>query len=436
VIPAGTAPVFNIETRRTHTFIANGVLVHNCNFMAKVEKSKISEDGGGYDQAMAIYNAIVRRRKSRFMSQGRLPGLLCVVSSKVRPNDFTGKKEKEARSDPTIFIYDKRIWEIAPWKFTPQRFHVFVGDQSRKPRILDFDEMIEPEDRHLVLEVPEEYRSEFDRDMLTALRDVGGVATQALHPFILAVDKIDEAFGRTLSILSREDCDFVSTSLQIYPKRFVKPHEPRFVHFDLSLSNDSTGMAMGYVDHFVEIQRDENWWETLPVIHYDLLLEIKPPRNGEIEFHKARSLLYRLREMGLNVKWVTFDTYQSVDSIQILRQQGFTTGFTSMDTETLPYETLKTAILDGRIGAPEHARAQMELTRLEFDPDIGKVDHPVDASKDVADSMAGVCFGLTMRRELWMRHKVPMLKIPQSLTKRQGKIEESETKSVQRVQVF
>src|SRR4051794_5720389 len=48
-------------------------LVDEINFMAKIEKSKLSEDGGGYDQAMSIYNAIVRRRKSRFMSQGKLP---------------------------------------------------------------------------------------------------------------------------------------------------------------------------------------------------------------------------------------------------------------------------------------------------------------------------------------------------------------------------
>ena len=72
---------------------------------------------------------------------------------------------------------------------------------------------------------------------------------------------------------------------------------------------------MGYVDHFVEIQRDENWWETLPVIHYDLLLEIKPPRNGEIEFHKARSLLYRLREMGLAVWMITGDRRETAEAI-------------------------------------------------------------------------------------------------------------------------
>lgn len=409
-------------------------LIDEINFMQKTEKSKMAADGGTFDQGMEIYNAIVRRRKSRFMAVGgKLPGLLCVVSSKVRPDDFTSRKEREAKTDKTIYVYDKRIWEVKPWAFDENWFKVFVGDVSRKPRILEEDD-VDSEDLHLILDVPEAYRSEFERDLLTALRDIGGMATQALHPFIMANDKIAACFGKVPSIISREDVDFVGTKLQIYPKRFFRPDEPRFGHLDLSLSNDSTGLAVGFIERFERVQRDANWWEILPVIRYDLLLEVKPPRNAEIEFSKIRSLLYRLREMGLNLKWFSFDTYQSADSVQILRQQGFQTGLTSMDTETLPYETFKTAILDGRILAPEHARAQTEVTRLEFDPDIGKVDHPPDGSKDVADAMAGVCYGLTYRRELWARHKVPMTQIPASLSSRMAKEDRAAEKETRKIQ--
>ena len=34
--------------------------------------------------------------------------------------------------------------------------------------------------------------------------------------------------------------------------------------------------------------------------------------------------IYKLREQGMNLKWISFDSYQSVDSRQILRQRGFT----------------------------------------------------------------------------------------------------------------
>ena len=71
-------------------------------------------DGSVYDQAAENYNSIARRRESRFMQQGMLPGLLCLVSSKNYPGGLTDRKVAEARTNKTIFVYDKRLWEIRP----------------------------------------------------------------------------------------------------------------------------------------------------------------------------------------------------------------------------------------------------------------------------------------------------------------------------------
>jgi hypothetical protein len=126
-------------------------------------------------------------------------------------------------------------------------------------------------------------------------------------------------------------------------------------------------------------------------------------------------VLYRLRELGLPIKWVSFDSFQSVDSIQLLAHKQFITGTQSMDTTNLPYDMLKTALHDGRVLAPEHDKCRQELVRLERDPKSGKIDHPPQSSKDISDAMAGVCYGLTMRRELWTRHKVPLSQLPRSV---------------------
>ena len=48
--------------------------------------------------------------------------------------------------------------------------------------------------------IPVEYRRTFDADLLAALRDVAGVATQALHPFMLNIDAIAACFGTVPSI--------------------------------------------------------------------------------------------------------------------------------------------------------------------------------------------------------------------------------------------
>jgi hypothetical protein len=98
-----------------------GAILDEVNFMARVEQSKSAVDGGLFDQAVEMYNSIVRRRKSRFMAAGgRLPGMVCLVSSKRYPGEFTDRKQVEAheelaRSGKTgIFVYDRTLWQIKP----------------------------------------------------------------------------------------------------------------------------------------------------------------------------------------------------------------------------------------------------------------------------------------------------------------------------------
>ena len=413
----GVKPLTGAATAAIGQNVFGGV-IDEINFMAVVEQSKTSTaDGGVYDQAKEVYNSIARRRQSRFMVQGRLPGMLCLVSSKQYPGEFTDRKMAQALTDPTIFVYDKRVWEVKPeGTFSGVWFPVFVGDETRKPRLLGPTEPVAETDRDLVVDVPEEYRAAFEEDLLAALRDIAGVSTQALYPFLPDSDAVNEAFGKVASVLSRPDCDFTAHRLQIYPKRITKPEEPRFVHIDLGLSADHCGVACGYIQQFRPIPRGEDS-EVLPTIVLDFILDVIPPRGGEIEFENIRKLLYALRNNGLPIKWVTLDSFQSVDSRQILARQGFVTGQVSLDKDTNGYDIAKQAFYDRRVLAPEHTHAQQELVRLERDPKTRKVDHPTRGSKDCADAIAGVISGLTTRRELWLRHGIPLRNIPKSLVR-------------------
>lgn len=396
-----------------------GGIIDEVNFMAIVENSKQTMDGSVYDQATQNYNAIARRRESRFMQLGKLPGLLCLVSSRNYPGQFTDKKEEEAKTNPRIYIYDKRIWDIRPERFCGEVFQVFVGDATRKPRILTPREYIKGDDRHLVMDIPVEYRGGFESDLLAHLRDVAGVATQALHPFMLNTDAVSNCFGVVQSIASREDCDFQETRLEIYPKRILNPLQPRFIHIDLAVTKDSAGITVGHVPSFTQVSRGD-YYETMPIIHLDMILEVRPPKGGEIEFENIRRLIYTLRDrLRVPVKWISFDQYQSRDSMQIMHNRGFMVGYQSMDTDTYAYDVTKQAFYDGRVRAPEHFKALHEMVTLEFDPKKNKIDHPPHSSKDVADSIAGVIFGLTMRREIWARHGVSPRQIPKEIVEKE-----------------
>lgn len=388
-----------------------GGIIDEINYMAVTSNSKKEEGGGTYDQAAKVYNSIARRRKSRFMTKGQIAGLLCLVSSRKYPGQFTDRKEEEAKKDKTIYIYDKTIWQIKPkGTYGDKRFNVFIGDATRKPRILDDNEdprkTYKPADQHLVRAIPVEFRGEFETDMVNALREVAGVATLASHPFILNTDAIEPCFDpKTKSIFKETICNFDDKKLHVLRKNIYAPDIPRFIHLDLSLTGDSTGFAMGCIPRFTTIDRGDVK-EVHPVFRIDGALAIEAPQGGEIIYWRIRKLIYALRDMGYNIKWITFDTHQSTDSKQILAQNGFITGTQSVDTTNLPYELLKSSIYDKRLVAPPHELLQLELARLEKDTQNDKIDHPPGFSKDVADSVAGVCYGLMMRREIWVQHGI------------------------------
>lgn len=405
-------PVSGEETAALGSNVIGGIL-DEVNFMAVVSGSAKAKDGGTYNQAVQNYNTMARRRESRFMQRGQLPGLLCIVSSRNVPGQFTDIKEKEARDQiarygkSTIYVYDKRVWEVAPeGRYSGVWFNVYVGDSMTKPRILREDEQIRESEKPLVMAVPVEHRKAFEADLLSAIRDICGISTYALHPFMPSPEKVTAAFGIVKSVLSREDCDFVESGVELWPRMFTNTQEPRFVHIDLGLTGDSAGLACGYVSRFVKIDRDAGVVEWAPEIVYDFVLEVKPPKangGGEINFAKIRKLVFAAKKF-VPVKWASLDSFQSRDSIQIFRSEGIIAGLVSLDTDYTPYAMFKTAVLDGRLKAPAHAKAMEEVLKLERDLVKQKVDHPPNGSKDCADAMCGVAFGLTMRREIWAKH--------------------------------
>lgn len=424
-------PVSGSETAAIGQNVMGGI-IDELNYMAVVEKSKASVDKGTYDQAIAVYNSIARRRKSRFMDGSKLPGILCLVSSKKYPGQFTDQKMAEAKNDPTIFIYDKRVWEIKPDAFGQSGwFKVFVGDMTRKPRILDQGEQLTGEDADmLVTSVPNDFKTEFEKDIINALREIAGVSTLARHPFFLEVPKVALAFKKEHhSIFLNTPIDFVDSRLTIVTKNFWKPELPRFAHVDLAISGDSAGLAIGTVSGFKEVTIDTAQPAYMPIFHIDGVLEIRPPKNSEINFSKIREVFQVLMKLGLFVKWVTFDQFQSTDSQQILRQWGIITGPQSVDiVPCRPYDFLKSATYEERISMPVHKHLQKEILMLEKDAKTGKVDHPPGGSKDCADALAGVVYGLTMQRAIWALYRIPIMSIPQQVVDTSAKMEAQSAK--------
>jgi hypothetical protein len=397
-------------------------ILDEMNFMAKIQKSKSSQagDDGGFDQAKQIYEAISRRRKSRFAKMGKLPGILFLVSSSRFPDDFTEKKAAESTmcggTDPSIYVYSKSVWESKGRdQFLPGDFRVQVGNATIRSKILGDDEP-EYQGCQVVL-VPDDFRSDFEKDVDGSLRDLAGVTTLSTRPFITRRDTISHAIenGEEAGYVNPfhyEQYDFSRGIPRVKDDHHWRnPHMFRACHIDLGLKRDACGISVGHVAGQKLIERTDNVTglktsELMPVVGIDVIMRVVPPQNGEIEFAQIRKFLTMLRdEFGLPIEYITMDGFQSVDSRQILKTLGFKTDYLSVE-KIDHYRSLRDALYDGRINMFRHNFVVDELASLEYVPAAtagkeDKVDHRANGTKDVSDAVCGVTSFLLKRRIAW-----------------------------------
>lgn len=392
-----------------------GGIVDELNFMSIVENSKKHTHGGEFNQAVEVYHSLVRRLKSRLTDIGRLPGCICLVSSKGYPDDFTEQRKREAlaENDGSTFVFDKAQWEVRPlrsFKDGP-KFRVELGNSRYSSRILSPSDT--PREGAEVLHVPMFFLKDFKRDLLGALRDFGGRTTDVNAAYFYDRDLIwsmadywDELGYATP--FDREEVDFTFGIPNVVDGYVVpNPDRPRSCHIDLGLSRDSCGIAVGHVfkvdmHRVFDRESEEYVVEEFPHIAYDAVLTVRPPQGGQIEFAEVRQLVYYMRDMvGLPIRWVTYDGFESVDSRQILRHHGFKTDRISVEALEV-YSDMRTAMyFHKRLAAPEHSIAFAEFARLEPDYDKDKIDHPPKGSKDTCDAMTGVFRNLGQQRSSW-----------------------------------
>lgn len=377
------------------------------NFYKVVERSKLSPDGKTYDQAVSLYDKIRRRIRSRMNQRGRLPGHLWMVSSARYPNDFTERKAQEALKDKRIFVREYAVWETKPATFFMNRtFKVEVGDVTKRTRVLDGTEENVSLDR--VIDVPMDYKEEFDDDPDGSVRDYAGISILTVRPFISRREKITEMFARGEAHGLKNPYSNFSVTLQDAREMIIPENlhwelqkdgskqlatGPYYCHIDLAKTQDACGFAVGHVVGSVQVMKgigQDKHYETRPVIRMDLVLQIVAPKRGEIQISSVRGIIYKLRDLGMQFGKVTYDSWGSDESIQTLNAEGFNADNFSVDRTTEPYEQCKMAIYDDRVLCYRMPILGLELSTIMIDLKHNKVDHPPLGTKDCSDAFAAV----------------------------------------------
>lgn len=302
-----------------------------------------------YDAAEELYNAIVKRIKSRGNWRWQRDARLLMISSPRYVGDFMERKCAEAATNPHIYATRLPTWE---------------GPSKRR---LSGEVFIDPK----LGPVPVEYREDFERDPERARRDLGAQPSEAIDAYFTDAAALEACYDASLP-------NVLNGPLEIAGDVRFDAY-PRWAHIDLALKHDRAGIAI--------VHREDG------EIVADLVTYLTAADFGaeEIDLEAVRTLLLGLAARGMRFALVTYDGFQSADSRQLLRKAGIPTDLHSVDRTTESYDTLKEWVYAGRVRLPDTERSRMfewEARRLEL-VNGRKVDHPRGGSKDVADALAG-----------------------------------------------
>jgi hypothetical protein len=352
------------------------------------------------DYADSGFNTIHARITSRFGKRG----LLILIGQMKKANGFAATKYNEFLLNPNAHVTRMTLWESYGWDkylLPDGTRNSFFYDYKRKSLIPKLAaDLLDEEHSQSLIEIPEEYRPDFENKPEQALRDLAGIPPAVSDPFISLVDRIEAC--RDNWIKRHGDQSPVGTNpTRIEFAEWFQGHDDprrRTLHIDMAYSaeGDALGMAMGHVEEI--ITTDEG--EKKPLIVIDFMARLKALPGTEIMFSDIRRIIYLKEELGFRLKNITMDGFQSQDTIQQLRKKHFVVEQLSVDKSTLPYEDTREAIYEYRLEFPPYVTLmskgsdkKIEIAIQEFmelTDDGKKIDHPTKGSKDVTDAIAGV----------------------------------------------
>ena len=392
-----------------------------CSFEDEISFIQNSDVEKQKEKAKALISSVDARMQSRFMHGDRLPTLHILASSKRTDQSFleTYIDMKKKNESKTTLIIDEPQWVIRTDKDSPNKFNVALGNKFLESEVLPLD-ITEKEiqsyiDRgYTILKVPMGYYENFRDDLDIALTDIAGISTSHAMKYINGVrwsecrdDTLKNPFTKEILVVGNAKDDNAQYSdffdMTRVPKEMMS--RPLYIHLDMSISGDKTGIAGTWIRSKMASKEGENSSKSL---FYQLAfaVSIKAPKGYQISFEKNRNFIYWLREQGFNIKGISTDTFQSYDTGQQLKAKGFNTDVISVDRVgsdriCQPYLVYKNAIYEKRYKTFKQDVLTEEIVNLERNGN-GKIDHPLGGtvgSKDCADACCGSLFNASQHAE-------------------------------------
>jgi len=365
-------------------------------------------------KAIEMIDTAIASMKTRFARQGFDPTLLYLASSKRTEQSFMEQHmRKKLDSEPdNVIIIDDAIWNIVPReRYSEQTFNVALGNKFLVSQVLkDKDDPKEwIKKGYTILQVPIDFRAQFIDNIDKSLRDYAGRSSTDLSKYISGA-AVEDCINRTRSNPFVKDVIEVGNAeddkaqykdfFDITKINKDNMNKPLFIHLDMSISGDKTGIAGLWIKG-KKPSEDPTRQEKDLLFELAFSVSIKAPKGRQISFEKNRNFIRWLREQGFLLKEITCDTFQSYDLIQQLTAEGFNIKIQSVDrvdkvsdtnSVNRPYQFFRNVIYEKRIDMYESNLLIEEIVNLERNANNGKIDHPSGGSKDASDAVCGALF--------------------------------------------
>jgi hypothetical protein len=340
-------------------------------FGGVIDEAAFFETKSGEDKCKELYTALNERRFSRFHDQG----IIAMVTSGGSESCFVERKFEESESDNSIYAIRRSRYIARPeFKDLP----TFELPVTRiKPS--GYTET-------MILHPPVVLKEKYDANLSAALRDIDGIPSTAIQPFFLEWERILQNINRSRSDPCPDSGDNVPESPEQVFRKLPDTYQGTkgidyYIHIDIGSGDTSSGKCAA---GFAMAHRVKN--DGAPRACLDLSVRFKTPAGSAVSLSAIRQFIYDLQEQRkFRIGKVTFDRYQSADSVEILRTKGFDSDILSVGYKE--YEICRSAMLDGRVDYYDDKNLLREMKSIE--DKVTMVVPGLGCRKDETDAAMG-----------------------------------------------
>ena len=369
-------------------------------------------------KAIDMIDTAIGGMKTRFMIRGKSPVLLILASSKRSEKSFLEvhmKKKLESEKE-NVIIVDEPVWNIKPASsYSGRRFNVALGNKFLVSQIIPEEDNLDTwrDKGYTIIDVPIEFRADFMDDIDRALCDFAGISSSEITKYISGAavaeiknDSMVNPFTKDIIEIGNAADDktqyYDLFDISKVPQEYK--NKPLFIHLDMSVSGDMTGIAGVWIIGKKPATEGVNQANDLS-FRLAFSVSIKAPKGYQVSFEKNKNFIYWLKERGFRIAGVSSDSFQSVETGQVLTSRGYkyeTISVDRVDPQThicKPYQYFRTTIYEKRLQIYNSTTLIDEIINLERNINTGKVDHPDGFRKDVCDAVCGAIWNASQHAE-------------------------------------